>query len=127
MTKHEVEAFRLVLEAKKAAMTQILRNREGITIEKSADELDEVERACERDIAVHNLDRESQALRHVRRALRRIDEGNFGTCADCEEEISRKRLSAVPWAELCLRCQQAAEVGARVISGIREPWLPDAA
>jgi DnaK suppressor protein len=112
MTKHEVETFRLVLAAKKAAMRQILRYREGITVEKSADELDEVGRACERDIAIHNLDHESQALRHVRRALRRIYQGNFGTCANCGEEISRKRLSAVPWAEACLRCQQAAEVGA---------------
>jgi len=127
MTRHEVEMFRVVLEAKKAAMTQLLRNREEIAIEKSADELDEVDRACERDIAVHNLDRESQILRHVRRALRRIDDGDFGICTNCGQEISRRRLGAVPWAELCLACQQRAELMEGAIYIISKPWLPDAA
>jgi len=127
MTRREVETFRIVLEAKAAAMTRILSNREGIRIEKSADELDEVDRACERDIAVHNLDRESQTLRHVRRALRRIDGGDFGTCTSCGEEISRKRLGAVPWTDLCLVCQQDAELSGGAMYGISKPWLPDAA
>jgi DnaK suppressor protein len=127
MTRDEIETFKVVLKAKEAAMTHILRNREGITIEKSADELDEVDQASERDIAVHNLDRESQALRHIRRALRRIDEGDFGECANCGEEISRKRLAALPWAALCLQCQEAVERSKGTVSVIRAPWLPDAA
>jgi DnaK suppressor protein len=127
MTRHEVETFRVVLKAKEATMTQIFRNREGITIEKSADELDEVDQACGRDIAVHNLDRESQALRHVRRALRRIDEGDFGECANCGEEISRKRLGALPWAALCLRCQEGVERSKGGVSITQGSWLPGAA
>jgi DnaK suppressor protein len=127
MTRNEIETFRVVLKAKEAAMTQMLRNREGITVERSADELDEVDRACERDIAVHNLDRESQALRNIRRALQRIDEGDFRECANCGEEISRKRLGALPWAALCLPCQEALERSKGTVSVIRAPWLPDAA
>ena len=45
--------------------------------------------------AIRNLDRESNLLRNVRAALRRIDEGTFGVCVHCEEEISPKRIAAV--------------------------------
>jgi hypothetical protein len=46
-----------------------LRNREGILIEKAADELDEIATAFERDIAVQKLDRESRLLRQILAAL----------------------------------------------------------
>jgi DnaK suppressor protein len=38
-------------------------------------------------------------------ALDRIDEGRYGECLDCGEEVSRKRLMAMPEATLCLNCQ----------------------
>src|ERR1700758_2726236 len=98
MTKGELKKFKETLEAKQAELEQFVRNREGIAIEKSPDALDEVQHAAERELAIRNLDRESQLLRNVRAALRRIDEGTFGICVHCEEEISPKRLAAVPWA-----------------------------
>ena len=52
--------------------------------------------ASQRDMAAADLERESASLREVRAALRRIQWGTFGICVDCEEEISRKRLAAVP-------------------------------
>src|SRR5512135_3848497 len=94
MTKSELSRFRKVLEARQSELAKVLRNREGIVIEKSPDALDEVQHAAERELAIRNLDRESQLLRNVRAALRRIDEGTFGVCAHCEEEISPKRLAA---------------------------------
>lgn len=45
-------------------------------------------------------------LREVNDALRRIAQGTYGTCQECEEPISGKRLDAVPWARYCVRCQE---------------------
>ena len=109
MTKTELNKFKEVLETKQAELVQVLRNRDGITIEKSPDALDEVQNAAERELAIRNLDRESQLLRNVRAALARIDEGMYGTCLHCEEDISPKRLHAVPWAPYCIQCQEIAD------------------
>ena len=109
MTKTEVNKFKEVLETKQAELAQVLRNREGIAIEKSPDALDEVQHAAERELAIRNLDRESQLLRNVRAALRRIDEGTFSVCLHCEEDISPKRLAAVPWTPFCIGCQEMAD------------------
>jgi RNA polymerase-binding transcription factor DksA len=48
-------------------------------------------------------------LRQVRAALRRVRDGSFGTCIECEWAISPKRLAAVPWASRCIQCQEAAD------------------
>ncbi len=109
MTKNELKKFKETLEAKQAELEQFVRNREGIAIEKSPDALDEVQHAAERELAIRNLDRESQLLRNVRAALRRIDEGTFGVCLHCEEDISPKRIVAVPWTPFCIQCQEIAD------------------
>jgi DnaK suppressor protein len=97
------------LERKEAELLEILRRRDGIAIEKSADQMDEIQYASERDLAIRNVDRESSLLRDVKAALRRIRDGTFGTCAECDSPISPKRLAAVPWASRCIGCQDAAD------------------
>jgi len=109
MTKSELNKFKQVLETKQAELSDVLKRRDEIAIEKSPDAIDEVTRAAEREFAIRNLDRESHLMRNVRAALRRIDEGTFGVCAHCEEDISPRRLAAVPWAPFCIRCQEAAD------------------
>ena len=109
MTKTEMNNFKKILEAKQDELERIVRNRDAITIEKSADALDEVQHASERELAIRNLDRESNLLRNVRSALRRIDDGTYGVCVHCEEDISPKRLAAVPWAPFCIQCQEQAD------------------
>jgi DnaK suppressor protein len=98
-----------ILERKQAELMGGLRNRDGIAIEKSADQMDEIQYATERDLAIRNVDRESTLLRQVKAALQRIHAGSFGTCVDCEETISPKRLTAVPWATRCIKCQETAD------------------
>jgi DnaK suppressor protein len=109
MTKTEMNKFKKILENKQDELERIVRNRDAITIEKSADALDEVQHAAERELAIRNLDRESNLLRNVRSALRRIEDGSFGICLHCEEEISPKRIAAVPWAPFCIQCQEQAD------------------
>ena len=104
-----LDKFKQILEDRQRELELVVRNRDAITIEKSADALDEVQHAAERELAIRNLDRESNLLRNVRSALRRIEDGTFGICMHCEEDISPKRLNAVPWAAFCIQCQEQAD------------------
>jgi DnaK suppressor protein len=105
----ESVGFQEVLEQKAVDLGRLLRKRDDIAIEKSADQMDEIQYASERELAIRNVDRESGLLREVKAALRRIQDGTFGTCLDCEAEISPRRLNAVPWAPRCIRCQEATD------------------
>src|SRR5215831_6909484 len=102
MNQTELNKYKAVLEAKQAELSAGLRNREDIAIEKTPDAIDEVQLAGERELAIRNLDRESNLLRNVRSALGRIADGSYGTCMHCEEEISPKRLNAVPQTPYCI-------------------------
>jgi DnaK suppressor protein len=109
MTPTELNNFKKILENRRTELERLVRNRDGIVIEKSADALDEVQHAAERELAIRNLDRDSNLLRNVRSALSRIEDGSFGVCVHCEEEISPRRLAAVPWAAFCIQCQEQAD------------------
>jgi DnaK suppressor protein len=105
----EIGGFQAILERQVAELVQVLRKRDSIAIEKSADQMDEIQYASERDLAIRNVDRESTLLRQVRAALLRVHDGSFGICFECESPISPKRLAAVPWVSLCIQCQDAAD------------------
>jgi len=105
----EMGGFQEILERKEAELARVLRKRDGIAIEKSADQMDEIQYASERDLVIRNVDRESNLLQQVKAALRRIQDGSFGTCIECESAISARRLAAVPWAQRCIQCQEAAD------------------
>jgi DnaK suppressor protein len=109
MGRSEIARYRGALEAKRAELASALRSLEGISIEKSADALDEVQFAGERDLAISNLDRDSRLLRSVRSALARMEDGSYGICLHYDSAISPKPLSAVPWTAYCLACQEAAD------------------
>jgi len=83
--------------------------RESIHIHPVADPLDITQQAADREVAVRNLDRESTLARQLRSAIQRVDDGSYGVCLQCEEEIAPNRLKAIPWAELCIRCQEHAD------------------
>jgi RNA polymerase-binding transcription factor len=108
-SRSKSEAFQEILERKEADLARVLRNRDDIAIEKSADQIDEIQNATDRDMAIRNVDRESSLLREVKAALRRIHDGSFGNCILCDEAISPKRLAAVPWATCCIECQETAD------------------
>ena len=109
MTKIEVKKYKEILEAKRRELEGNVRNREGIVIEKTPDALDEVQHAGERELAIRNLDRETNLLRLVRGALARIEDGSYSVCLHCEEDINPQRLNAVPWAPYCITCQEMAD------------------
>lgn len=70
------------------------------------------------DVATDNYDREfslglasteREILYHIDLALRKIQDGSFGICEECEKPISKTRLKAVAHAKLCIKCQKAQE------------------
>jgi len=111
MTTTQLNSFKRALEWKQAELTPSRQTRDAIAIERSADMLDEIQLAGARELATHTLERAAKVSRDVRAALDRIDEGTYGICVHCEDEIGPKRLNAVPWAPLCIRCQELSDRG----------------
>jgi len=60
--------------------------------------------ARETDLAQKSRDR--VLLNSVDAALKRISEGTFGQCLNCEQEINAKRLEAITWVRYCITCQE---------------------
>jgi DnaK suppressor protein len=111
MNKIKLNAFRKTLESRQQELETGNRRREDLTIQTSSDELDRIQFAGDRDRAMDTLERNSNRLREVQIALRRIGAGTYGVCVECEEEINSKRLAAVPWASTCVACQEAVDRG----------------
>jgi RNA polymerase-binding protein DksA len=63
----------------------------------------------ERELSTNLVSNEQQVLYQIDDALKRVDEGTFGICQQCNKPISLSRLKAVPYAPLCIRCQRAKE------------------
>ena len=65
--------------------------------------------ADEREKAFLLHSKSGRLLYHIDEALRRINEKNYGKCAECGEQISAARLEAVPHARLCIDCKEKEE------------------
>ncbi len=129
MTQTELIRYREILQCKEAELISLFSptRRDEIAVGRSADPLENAQRACELEIAAEHFDRGSNALRSVTEALGRMDEGTFGTCIRCEEAINSKRLVAIPWTPFCIKCQEAMD---RLKNGAEEDaprYLSDAA
>jgi DnaK suppressor protein len=97
--------FRRMLETKRNELSSEL-NRDDILIQNSADELERVQQLLNREVAISNLAWASRLLKSIEAALDRIEDGTYGVCLRCDEEIPEKRLNAVPWTSYCLVCQE---------------------
>ncbi|MFN3467677.1 MAG: TraR/DksA family transcriptional regulator [Candidatus Brocadiales bacterium] len=63
----------------------------------------------ERDIMIHLMENETEAVKRIDAALAKIEQGTFGICAMCSKKIPKSRLVALPHAEFCLECQRKEE------------------
>ena len=109
MTKLELEHFKQLLTATLENMGQRFRKRDEIAIENAPDDIDRVQGAVERELAISQLESSFSRIQSVKLALERIEDGSYGTCLECEQEISSKRLKAVPWASCCVQCQEITD------------------
>jgi len=121
MKKTELDRFKKLLEASRKKIVGDLAHLEG-------DSLNTSQRDASGDLsgyslhmadqATDNFDREfnlglvsseQQILNQIDEALRKIEEGGFGVCDTCSKPISQKRLLAVPYTSLCIKCQSEEE------------------
>jgi len=108
MTTEKLEYFRGVLQEEMRA----LLGEAGKTVsEMTADTTnfpdpnDRATQESDRTFELRIRDRERRLINKIREALERIDDGTFGVCEMCEEEISEARLKARPVTTLCIDCK----------------------
>ena len=113
MDEKKVQKFRQKLtEEYQKLIRSINRNREAeeeITLENTEDEGDLATISHNKELLYNLHESDFQRLKSIQEALKRMDRGEFGECIHCGEDINEKRLSAVPWATMCISCQEEAE------------------
>ncbi len=67
--------------------------------------------AYEQEFTLSLMANEEETLELVEQALQRIRGRRFGVCEDCGGAITKKRLEAIPFAALCIRCAEKEETG----------------
>ena len=111
--KSELKRFQKNLEAKREALLANARNMTAETMALDTSDLpDEMDLASSEGMQSFEFrlrGREKTFLEKIDRALRKIKEGEFGVCEQCEEPISVKRLEARPETTLCIRCKEEQE------------------
>ena len=113
MDEKKLQKFRQRLtEENQKLVRSINRNRlaeEEITLENTEDEGDHATISHNKELLYNLHESDFQRLKSIQEALKRMDRGEFGECIRCGEEINEKRLAAVPWATMCITCQEQTE------------------
>ncbi|HJL16561.1 MAG TPA: TraR/DksA C4-type zinc finger protein [Sandaracinaceae bacterium LLY-WYZ-13_1] len=113
ITQNELDHFRKILEDKKVALVKNAQDslEQDMTLDTNEmpDEVDLASSEYIQSFALRLRGRERNFLDKIETALKKIDDGDFGTCEECDEPIGRKRLQARPETTLCIRCKEDQE------------------
>jgi len=108
-TKPGFANYRRILEAKAEEVRDSLSTQKAAQVvsrlDIPSDEGDLSQQHHEEWLFLNRNSIDMKLLREISGALKRIDLGSYGVCPECEEDISAKRLDAVPWARYCVTCQ----------------------
>jgi DnaK suppressor protein len=103
----------ILLKLKEDALEEIGKSLKSGTDkpsdETSGDIYDQASNERDRELSLLLGDREREKIRNIEDALTRLEEGEYGICEDCEEEIPLGRLKAMPFARLCVKCKTDLE------------------
>jgi len=116
MEKKKLEQFKIRLEQRKQelrkAMSRTAQDGRDADVDASAADIaDRAASSYTKEFLFHQSNNDRQLLQMVEGALSRIQEGTFGQCISCGNEINAKRLEAVPWTRYCIECQEKLEKG----------------
>ena len=115
MPKKESEKYRrLLLEKKNALLAELAKTKnaeEETTEESTQDIADKAVSSYTREFLYSLNDSERNTILQIDQALARIEDSTYGTCLNCGNPISEKRLTAIPWSRHCVDCQELAEKG----------------
>src|SRR5205809_2432192 len=110
--KHMLEERRREIQAEVQGKMRGVRE-EGAWGGKLNEVLDAVESAeadIQEELELSLVQMKSETLNKINDALARLDQGSYGNCFECDEEIAEKRLRALPFAVRCKDCEEAKEV-----------------
>jgi len=119
--EHLSRAREVLLEKRNSLVNQVERLAKDAAESTEATEnsksplnsADNASDAYEQDFAFINMESEEEIMRKIDTALLRIRDKTYGTCDDCSKQINPERLEYLPWATLCITCQELEERGAR--------------
>lgn len=114
MDEEKLEAFRQLLQEKLDGLAkEAERTVAGMTDTKETfpDPTDRAAMESDRNFVLRIRDRERKLISKIRAALERIDEGEYGICESCGEDISEERLTARPVTTRCIDCKKHQEAG----------------
>lgn len=106
MTQNQLLVYKGMLENK---LRSISFDREGLQLAVCPEKADETCFRENRDMNARTAEQTCRCRKQVQSALRRIEQGSYGICCQCEDDITQTRLNALPWAALCVSCQQEEE------------------
>lgn len=113
MNKRDLLRFKKLLAERKEALVNAMDDTKeqglGLNSEDLPDEIDLASSETDQSMNLRLRDRERILLKKIERTLEKIEEGEFGICESCGEEISVKRLEARPVTDLCIRCKEEQE------------------
>jgi DnaK suppressor protein len=112
MNKDKLKKFKKIFEAQRNNILfndKIVREDFGVNSDDRYDELDQATTDIEQSMRMRLRNREVLYLKKVEEALKRIEEGEFGECTACGEDIELRRLEARPTATLCVGCKEEQE------------------
>ena len=113
MNKKDLKKFKDILEGRKDEIVKAAEAQKDQGIGFSQDDLpDEVDLAsseAEQSMSLRLRDRERVLLKKIDKTLKKIEDGDYGICEQCGEEIGVKRLEARPVTDLCIRCKEEQE------------------
>ena len=112
MNKKTVSKFKKIFEDQRQAILyndKIIRDDFAVNHDDRYDELDQATTDAEQSMRMRLRSRERLYLKKIEEALARIEEGIFGECESCSNDIEPKRLMARPTATLCVMCKEDEE------------------
>ena len=113
MNKVQLKKFKTLLKEKRDEIVKKAKQtlEEDMTLDANdlPDEMDLASSEYLQSFTFRLRGREKVFLDKIEKALRKIEDGSFGICEECGEEISIKRLEARPETTLCIRCKEDQE------------------
>ncbi|MBJ6727894.1 TraR/DksA family transcriptional regulator [Geomesophilobacter sediminis] len=113
MTEKPEELKSMLLKMKEETLQEInkaMKSGSDLPVnEPSGDIYDQASSERDRELGLLLGDREREKLRNIDEALLRLEEGEYGICEECEEEIPMGRLKIVPFARHCVKCKSDLE------------------
>ncbi len=107
----------VLLQEMQVQLGQSLTEEQQRRLEAAMDSGDQALVDLEREMGISLQEMRNRERRMIDEALTSLDEGTYGKCAECDAEISEKRLKALPFARYCVECQSRLELLEKIAKG----------